>query len=313
LNERDMDNDSGARVSAIRSVEFGVTDLDRSLEFYQQVWSLDLVDRDGRRAFLRGSGSEHHIVVLREHQEPGLLRATFAATTQSDVDTLRARIAALSLWNSGAPAAIASPGGGYGFAFHDRAGREFAITTGVAMQTPATAAENRPVKISHLVLNAADAAADTAFFCDVLGFRLRDQTARMNFLGCNADHHSVALVRGGGVSLNHVAFEVPDLDSLMRGSARVRRAGHDIEWGIGRHGPGNNIFAYFCDPDDIAIEYTAQIEQVDDATYRPRTAEHWRPPIAGNSDYWGFAAPPSERFKRASERTAPVCSGSLVK
>jgi catechol 2,3-dioxygenase len=122
----------------------------------------------------------------------------------------------------------------------------------------------------------------------------------MDFLGCNPDHHTVAITRAGNVSLNHTAFEVPDLDSLMRGSARIRRAGHALEWGIGRHGPGSNVFAYFCDPSELAIEYTTGIQQVDDRTYRPGGPADWHPPIAGNPDYWGFAAPPSERFERAS-------------
>jgi catechol 2,3-dioxygenase len=124
----------------------------------------------------------------------------------------------------------------------------------------------------------------------------------MNFLGCNPDHHSVALARADGVSINHVAFEVPDLDSLMRGSARVRRAGTPLEWGIGRHGPGNNIFAYFCDPDELVIEYTTAVNQVDDRTYKRGGPSDWTPPIPGNPDYWGFAAPPSERFVQATKR-----------
>ena len=289
-----------ASVRAVRSVEFGVRDLDRSLEFYVGVWRLDLVERNGGTAYLRGSGTDHHIVALREHSEPELLRATFAAASRDDVDALYAAIAKFGA-NAELPAARREAGGGYGFSFRDPAGREFAITSDVELHSHAPSSEDRPSKISHLVLNAADAEADTAFFRDVLGFRLRDQTARMNFLGCNADHHSVAIVRDAGVSLNHVAFEVPDLDSLMRGSARIRRAGHALEWGVGRHGPGNNIFAYFCDPDDLAIEYTTQIEQVNDATYRPGTKDDWKPPIAGNPDYWGFAALPSERFKNASE------------
>ena len=81
-----------------------------------------------------------------------------------------------------------------------------------------------------------------------------------------------------------------------------RRAGTPLEWGIGRHGPGNNIFAYFCDPDELVIEYTTAVYQVDDRTYHRGGPGDWTPPIAGNPDYWGFAAPPSERFERATTR-----------
>jgi catechol 2,3-dioxygenase-like lactoylglutathione lyase family enzyme len=301
-----IDDAWAARVTAVRSVEFGVSDLARSLAFYEDVWKLTLVERDGERAYLRGTGSDHHIVVLRECAEPGLLGATFATNARAGIDSLHARVARFGGTIVSEPAAVLGAGGGYGFRFTDPAGRDFTIVSDVATHSDCAALPDRPVKISHLVLNAADPDRDTAFMRDALGFRLRDQTARMNFLGCNADHHSVAIVRGADVSLNHVAFEVPDLDSLMRGAAGIRRAGHPLEWGIGRHGPGNNVFAYFCDPDDLAIEYTAQIQQVDDASYRPGTPEQWQPPIPGNPDYWGFAALPSERFKRASERRKPA-------
>ena len=38
-----------------------------------------------------------------------------------------------------------------------------------------------------------------------------------------------------------------------------------IEWGVGRHGPGNNVFAYFIGPVGIVVEYTAEVLQVDDS------------------------------------------------
>jgi catechol 2,3-dioxygenase len=36
---------------------------------------------------------------------------------------------------------------------------------------------------------------------------------------------------------------MPDLDSVMRGAGRMRESGYPIEWGVGRHGAGNNVFA----------------------------------------------------------------------
>ena len=297
---------SPAAVTAFRSVEFGVLDLDRSARFYEDVWHLTPVARAGGAAYFRASGDDHHTVVLREHPEPALLRAAFAAPDRATVDALYEQVARAGGRGLGVPAPLDAPGNGYGFAFVDPEGRTFAVTSDIDAHRDATPADNRPNKMSHLVLNAADTDAAVRFFREALGFRLRDQTARMDFLGCNADHHSVAITRMGNMSLNHVAFEVPDLDSLMRGTARVRRAGCELEWGIGRHGPGSNIFAYFCDPNDLVIEYTTQIDQVDDATHRAGTPADWKPPIPGNPDYWGFAAPPSERFERASGALHPA-------
>jgi len=295
-----------ASVTAFRSVTLGVLDVDDSARFYEDVWYLTPVARAGGAAYFRASGDEHHTVVLRRADEPGLLRADFAAADRAAVDALYEQVARSGGRPLGAPALLDEPGDGYGFSFVDPEGRTIAVTADVQRHRDATPIENRPNKMSHLVLNATDTDATVAFYRTALGFRLRDETARMLFLGCNADHHSVAVTRMGNTSLNHVAFEVPDLNSLMRGTARVRRAGTDLEWGIGRHGPGSNIFAYFVDPNELAIEYTTNIDQVDDATYRPGTPADWKPPIPGNPDYWGFAAPPSERFERASGSLHPA-------
>jgi catechol 2,3-dioxygenase len=82
----------------------------------------------------------------------------------------------------------------------------------------------------------------------------------------------------------------------MYASGRLRREGFDIQWGVGRHGPGNNVFAYFIEPAEIAVEYTAEVEQIDDATYRTGTPSDWNRGT-DNPDRWGLAAPPSERFR----------------
>ena len=52
----------------------------------------------------------------------------------------------------------------------------------------------------------------------------------------------------------------------MRASGRMIDAGYPIAWGVGRHGPGDNVFAYFIDPVGFVIEYTAEVLQVDDTT-----------------------------------------------
>jgi len=289
-----------ASITALRSVEFGVADMNRSIKFYEDVWELSLLKRDGEAVYFRASGPEHHVVVLRPRAVPGLIRANFAAPDRAAVDALFERVSKASGKPPAQPRALDEPGGGYGFSLNDAEGRELRVLADVEQHRDAGHVENRPYKLSHLVINAAEADKSSAFFRDALGFRLRDQTARMDFLGCNADHHSVAITRVGNVSLNHVAFEVPNIDSLMRGSARVRRSGTVIEWGVGRHGPGNNVFAYFLDPNELAVEYTAEIQQIDDATYKVRQPQDWKPPIAGNPDYWGFAEVPSERFERAT-------------
>ena len=84
-------------------------------------------------------------------------------------------------------------------------------------------------------------------------------------------------------------------------SGRMKDNGYPVEWGPGRHGPGDNVFAYFCGPDEVPIEYTSEVLQIDDG-YVPR-----------GGDYWKF--PPDGRTIGASRSRArpaiTVCSGCL--
>jgi hypothetical protein len=35
---------------------------------------------------------------------------------------------------------------------------------------------------------------------------------------------------------------------LIRGAGRMKESGFNIDWGVGRHGPGNNVLSYFIEP-----------------------------------------------------------------
>ena len=155
----------------------------------------------------------------------------------------------------------------------------------------------RPTKLTHVVLNSADVEKQTAFFLDVLGFKWADSTKMMDFIRCCSDHHSVAFARGTGPSLNHMAYEMPNIDGLMRGAGRLKKSGFEIAWGVGRHGPGNNVFSYFVEPNGFVTEYTTEVQQVDD-TYVPHDAKWWE-----DLNYWpclwNMAGPPSPQARHA--------------
>ncbi len=285
-------------VVAVRSVEFDTPDLEKLISFYERVWGLEVVTREDGVAYLRAGGVNHHALVLRSASNAGLARVGLAARDRASVDSVATRIAAAGGTLLGVPVRRTAPGGGYGFEFTDPEGRAFDLVADMDGHDDTAHPNDRPTKISHVVLNATDADRTTRFLREALGFRLRDQTKMMDFLGCNADHHSIAVTRIGRASLNHVAFEVADIDGVMRASGRLKQHGFGIEWGVGRHGPGSNVFAYFIDPNDFAIEYTAEIQQVDDATYTVGTPETWA--RGKNLDAWGLAEPPTRRFEVAT-------------
>jgi catechol 2,3-dioxygenase len=284
-----------AIVLAVRAVELRVSDLERSARFYEEVWALEPVHATADARWFRAAGPEHHALVLRAG-EPGLEAVEFALGSREAVDALAPRLST-SLDIVVPPAPLDTPGGGYGCSGRDRFGRTWRFSSGVARHPEIEPAGARPSKISHVVLNSIDVEADVAFAVRELGFRVRDESRAMFFLGCNADHHSLAFTRVGNVSLNHVAFEVPSIDAVMRNAGRLKQHGYPMQWGVGRHGPGANVFSYYLDPDELPIEYTAEIQQVDDAAYRPGTPQDWeRPPYW---DAWGLAEPPTERMRAA--------------
>jgi catechol 2,3-dioxygenase len=284
-------------VEAVRSVHLGVSNLSASLKFFTEVWGLQVVADDGGVAFLRATGPFHHVVSLRESDHPSLLRVELGAADRDAVDRLHTAIRASGQETTRAPEPLSRPGEGYGFAFRDPEGRIFSIVCDVEDHDDTSPHPDRPTKLSHVNLNSGQNDRSFAFFTDVLGFKLSDTTGKFRFVRCNADHHSIVLGFNEDATLNHIAFEMRDLDSVMRGIGRMRDHGYGIEWGPGRHGPGNNVFAYFVGPDDLPLEYTSEMVQVDES-YRVGGPQDWKWP-PGRLDHWGITPGPSDRVVRA--------------
>lgn len=291
------------RVDGLRSVELGVRDLKQSVEFYRKVWALEEVATDGDAIHMRATGRGHHVLTLRERPKASLLGIHFSAPKRTAVDELQAKAKALGV-NVGKTQELAtSAGGGYGFTLTALEGHLLTIASDVATHPDAIDDRARPTKLTHVVLNSADVKTQTAFFLDVLGFKWSDSTLRMDFVRCSSDHHSIAFARGNGPCLNHMAYEMPNIDGLMRGAGRLRKSGYDIAWGVGRHGPGNNVFSYFVEPNGFVTEYTTEVDQVDD-NYVPHDGQWWQN-LNVHPCRWNMAGPPSELTRKAM-------SGELV-
>jgi len=288
-----------ARATKVRSIELGVRDLDTSVKFYTDCWGLQPVARDGGAIYLRATGADHHALVLHRSDKIGLLSANFAAEDKASVDALYGRAMANGIEVVRAPqerAAIA--GGGYGFSCRLPEGEEISISSDVREHVTALDDKTRPNKFSHVVFRTERCEETEAFFRDFLGFKVSDRTDNIHFLRCASDHHSVALARVAGPGLHHMAFELPDLDSLMRASGRLKRHGFEVEHGVGRHaGPGDNIFSFFVDPNGFAAEYTTEMEQVDDS-YPERSKDYWRS-VPSRPCSWGMAMVESDYIKKA--------------
>jgi len=290
---------ANSTVTGVRSIELGVRDLHQSAEFYTKVWALEEVSAAGDTMHFRATGGEHHVLTIRERPQASLLGVHFAVADRGAVDQLCAKAKGYGVAIADDPAPLdASAGSGYGFRFETPDGLPMTISSDSAQHPDVVVDRSRPTKISHVVLNSARTDDQVPFFIDVLGFKLSDSTHMMEFLRCSADHHSIAIFRNNGPSLNHVAYELPNIDGLMRGAGRLKRSGFDVEWGVGRHGPGSNVFSYFIEPNGFVAEYTTELDQLDDATHVPQDASYWQKTMP-NPDRWGLAGPPSNRMRAA--------------
>jgi catechol-2,3-dioxygenase len=284
-------------VSSLRSVALDVADLAAAEKFFVEVWRLSVSDRADGVVFLRAVGRDHHVVSLHRSDKTALRNITLRTGSLADLQRIEAATKA-ALGTIVTPIGpVAEPCGGSGLTVRDPHGRLIRIVEGDRLVTEAADVRDRPVRLAHVVLNSRDVPTSQKFLESVLGFRLIDRTRIMAFMNCNSDHHTIAFADADNDALNHVAFLMPDLESVMRGGGRLRDSGFPIEWGPGRHGPGNNAFNYFVGPEGIVVEYTAEVEQVDDH-YVVGTPEKWSW-SKGRTDHWGISGPPSARLKEA--------------
>ena len=274
----------------LRSVELRTTAAGDSADFYERVWGLSTVERGSEGAWLRGTGTEHHVLQLTAADRNGLGRITFAVATPADVDDAARRLAARDIPIVAGPGPTGEIAAGYGISFVDPEGRVIQLLADAYAVPVMHRAEAVPVGVTHVVLNTVDIDAAVAFYTSVLGMRVSDWSEhQMAFLRCSSDHHSIAFNQAEWTAVNHVAYEMPSVDHFMRGIGRLRHHGIVPMWGPGRHGPGDNTFSYFADPGGLVCEYTSGIAQVDEDRWLCRV---WRR-IPELSDTWGTAGPPS--------------------
>lgn len=287
-------------VNALRSVEIGVPEVAAAEAFYVNTWHLSVAARTASTVYLRGTGAAHHLLSITQTPQSELLAVTLNSAARADVDALAQSVPAHGGAILRAPGAMDEPGGGYGIVFKDPQGRIMRAICEDARHADAAIVRDRPEKLSHVVMNSHDTPAAQAFYEQALGFRLSDRTRIMAFLRCNTNHHNIAFADADNDCLNHIAFLMPDLDSVMRGGGRMKEAGNAIQWGPGRHGPGNNLFNYFLGPFDFVIEYTAEVSTVDE-TYRTGAPADWKWP-PGRVDHWGIGTPPTADLRAAQRR-----------
>lgn len=280
----------------LRSIELALPDPAAAAAFMTDVWGMAPAQVKGTTQYLRGSGPFPYLVAFEQSEQEFVRSATFTCSSE-EMEGIAGRTAAAG-WPHRAVVSE-DPGGGHGLLVELPEGEilRFLVDT---VEVEPIAGDDLPVKLTHVVFNSADAEASGYAVEEVLGFRVSDRTKGMVFVRCNDSHHSTAFARAGISSLNHIAFEMADIDAVMRGIGRLRDHALAPAWGPGRHGPGANIYAYYIAPFGPVIEFSTAVEKVPE-DYRAGTPEDWTWP-PNRIDQWGISDKDFAGLRSAEER-----------
>ena len=253
-------------------------DLDLAEEFLTH-FGLVRSARTPRALYMRGSDEPHHIHVT-ELGEPRLLG--FACEVQDGSDLEKAA----RLPGASPIEAIDEPGGGRRVRVREPNGYQIEIVHGIERLAPIPVerpqvnsgaeplrranvlfrpkAGPTPVKrIAHVVLSSPKVAETLRWFQDNLGLIASDEVyqgsveqgslfgsfCRLDRGDQFVDHHAMACLYGETAGLNHISFEVPDIDAVFLDHGYLQGVGkYEHVWGVGRHFLGSQVFDYWADP-----------------------------------------------------------------
>jgi hypothetical protein len=130
-------------------------------------------------------------------------------------------------------------------------------------------------RVGHGVLMTPRFGETVAWFRDTLGFICSDDVYAENknnligsFNRCDrgddyVDHHVFFCLAHEKTGLNHLSFEVSDIDDVHMGHEYLKKFGkYEHMWGIGRHVLGSQVYDYWADPWGRVHEHWADSDRL---------------------------------------------------
>lgn len=276
----------------VRDIAFGrlrSPDLDVAEEFLTRFGMLRS-ERTDKALYMRGTDPSHHIHVT-EKGDPKFLGLAYYVDDEDDLKRL-----------SKAPGASAvetidEPGGGKRVRLTEPNGYQIEVVCGIApveeihvvrqrmnsgeaplsragelMRLPKGPAHVK--RIGHGVLMSPRITETVAWFREILGFVCSDDVyveKQDNIIGsfnrCDrgdayVDHHVFFCLAHQKTGLNHMSFEVPDIDDVAMGHHYLKKFGYEHMWGIGRHVLGSQVYDYWADPWGRVHEHWADSDRL---------------------------------------------------
>lgn len=271
--------------------------LERSLNWYRDVYGLAVTRVEPGVAYLRCSADDHNLV-LRENAEAGLERIAFQLESDEDIACARRELLDLGVpvtevsavetqrLRQGETVRYRIPGVGLTIELYARMASADPFEPGVI----------NIERLGHVVVSVRETRTAVDWLVTHAGFRLSDQVGEhLTFLRPfpNPYHHSIAFAASERDHLHHVNFMVKEIDDIGRAINRLRKSGVDIVYGPGRHLASGSVFLYFLDPDGMTVEYSFGMEEFPETGAREAQK---LPPKPETADMWGGA--PSQGFAK---------------
>lgn len=154
----------------------------------------------------------------------------------------------------------------------------------------------RPSNLTHVAYTTPDLETTVRFFLEVVGFDLSDRVPILAFTRCGEVHHNLALQHAPLAFPHHIAFEVDDVDDVVRGGAAMVDGDPNRHvWGVGRHAIGSNWFWYLREPSGTFFEYAADVDRISDQDlYQPKGWE-------GRENIYSYGPPIPKEFVLPSD------------
>lgn len=263
----------------VRDIAYGrlrAPDLDLMEEFLTD-FGMVRAARTSKALYMRGTDPVHHIHVT-ELGEPRFVGLAWDAAREEDLDRL-AKLPGASPVES-----IDEPGGGKRVRLKEPNGYQIEVVYGIEAVAPiqvprqlmntGSDALKRPgelmrlqrgaahvKRIGHGVMGTPRLRETVDWFRDTLGLVCSDDVyagskdhiiGSFNRCDCGedyVDHHVFFCLQHEKAGLNHLSFEVLDVDDVFLGHEHLRQKGkYEHMWGFGRHLLGSQIYDYWADP-----------------------------------------------------------------
>lgn len=261
---------------------YGVTDLDKSVEFFRNICHLEVSERRDDTVFL-SADTKHAWVRLEKRPATGLVRVGFRAVDAAALEELKRRLDAEGVeWTPGGTIGPDRIDNAIRFKYNDVF--EVEVYEDQVVLPEPLAPDRGILRALHTVIFVDDIADGREFFKRVLGFKRSDQIEELVvFLRCaNGFHHSLALAHGEAGRLDHLALLVDSVDTVVRFRNHARALGVKSE-DLVKHTASGSTSAYVEDEAlGMGIEIAAEHDVITDENYNgrllkagPVTADRW--------------------------------------